>query len=405
MNRDEKMVVGLMGCSHALSHGYLLIYPAVLLLLQKEFSMDYLKLGIVGNIMNFCYGLGALPGGLIYNALGPKRLFLICFLGSSLAAVFVSLSPTVTLFAAGLALLGVLGSVYHPLGNAVISAKVREYGRAMGIHGAVGNIGLSLAPFLIGLIASRWGWRQAYLIFAVPGIVLSAGSLFVDLSLKREKRGSNASVPPKASLVTNLKIYFTPSLVCLYLINVMINFSFVGSITFLPTCLAKRTSFHLLSLDNVAIGGMLSAVVLFMGVFGQFAGGILAQKPHLERNLLLVNILAFPFILAMSFTTNLPLLFLGLIFFFLNFFLQPMANTLLARYTTVEMRGTAFGIFFTVAFCLASSASSFSGWIAQEFGLQWVFLGIGSSVFLLILLTCVLLKIEKSSNAAEHGEG
>ncbi len=190
MDREEKSIVALMGCSHALSHGFLLIYPAVLLLLQKEFSMDYLKLGIIGNVMNLCYGLGALPAGMIYNHLGPKRLYLICFLGSSLAAVFVSLSPTVTLFAAGLALLGVLGSVYHPLGNAVISAKVREYGRAMGIHGAVGNIGLSLAPFLIGLIASRWGWRQAYLIFAVPGIVLSAGSLFVDLSLKREKRSS-----------------------------------------------------------------------------------------------------------------------------------------------------------------------------------------------------------------------
>ena len=88
MNREEKKIVGLMGCSHALSHGFLLIYPAVLLLLQKEFSMDYLELGIVGNIMNFCYGLGALPGGMIYNYLGPKKLFLICFLGSSFRRLF-----------------------------------------------------------------------------------------------------------------------------------------------------------------------------------------------------------------------------------------------------------------------------------------------------------------------------
>jgi len=218
MNREEKKIVGLMGCSHALSHGFMLIYPAVLLLLQKEFSMDYLELGVVGNIMNFCYGLGALPGGMIYNYLGPKRLFLICFLGSSFVAILVSLSSTIALFAAGLALLGIFGSLYHPLGNAVISAKVREYGRAMGIHGAVGNIGLSLAPFIIGLIASRWGWRQAYLFFAIPGIVLSAGSFFVDLSLKREK-GSTSSVPAKASLFRKLRIYSTPSLICLYLIN------------------------------------------------------------------------------------------------------------------------------------------------------------------------------------------
>ena len=397
MNREEKKIVGLMGCSHALSHGFLLIYPAVLLLLQEEFSMDYLELGVVGNIMNFCYGLGALPGGMIYNYLGPKKLFLTCFLGSSFVAIFVSLSSTIVLFAAGLALLGIFGSLYHPLGNAVISAKVREYGRAMGIHGAVGNIGLSLAPFIIGLIASRWGWRQAYLFFAIPGIVLSAGSFFVDLSLKGEK-GSTPSVPAKASLLRNLRIYSTPSLICLYLINAMINFSFIGSLTFLPVCLAKRTSFHLFSMDHVAIGGMLSAIVLFMGVFGQFVGGLLAERPRLEQRLVLVNALSLPFILAMSFATNLPLLFLGLIFFFLTFFLQPMTNTLLARCTSLEMRGTAFGIYFLFAFCVGSTASSFSGWIAQRFGLQWVFLGIGSSVLVMIFLSSLLLRIRKREN-------
>ena len=397
MNREEKKIVGLMGCSHALSHGFLLIYPAVLLLLQKEFSMDYLELGVVGNIMNFCYGLGALPGGMIYNYLGPKRLFLICFLGSSFVAIVVSLSSTIVLFAAGLALLGIFGSLYHPLGNAVISAKVREYGRALGIHGAVGNIGLSLAPFIIGLIASRWGWRQAYLFFAIPGIVLSASSFFVDLSMKREK-GFNPSVPSKVSRLANLRIYFTPSLICLYLINAMINFSFIGSLTFLPVCLAKRTSFHLFSMDHVAIGGMLSAIVLFMGVFGQFVGGLLAERPHLERRLVLVNVFSLPFIVAMSFATNLLLLSLGLVFFFLNFFLQPMTNTLLARCTSLEMRGTAFGIFFLFAFCVGSSASSFSGWIAQRFGLQWIFLGIGSSVLVMIFLSSLLLRIRKREN-------
>jgi len=397
MNREEKKIVGLLGCSHALSHGFLLIYPAVLLLLQKEFSMDYLELGVVGNIMSFCYGLGALPGGMIYNYLGPRKLFLTCFLGSSFVAIFVSLSSTIVLFAAGLALLGIFGSLYHPLGNSVISAKVREYGRALGIHGAVGNIGLSLAPFIIGLIASRWGWRQAYLFFAIPGIVLSAGSFFVDLSLKREK-GSTPSVPAKVSLLRKLRIYSTPSLICLYLINAMINFSFIGSLTFLPVCLAKRTSFHLFSMDHVAIGGMLSAIVLFMGVFGQFVGGLLAERPRLEQRLVLVNVLSLPFIAAMSFATDLLLLFLGLIFFFLNFFLQPMTNTLLARCTSLEMRGTVFGIYFLFAFCVGSTASSFSGWIAERFGLQWVFLGIGGSVLVMIFLSTLLLRIRRRQN-------
>jgi len=182
MTRDEKMVVALSGCSHALSHGYMLIFPAVLLLLQKEFSLGYLQLGIIGNIMSFSYGLGALPGGMIYNRVGPKRLFLLCFLGSSLVALFIAGSSRLILFTIGLALLGALGSVYHPLANALITSKVREYGRALGIHGAAGNLGLAAAPFLAGLIASAYGWRWAYLGFAIPGVGIAIWVLLMDLS-------------------------------------------------------------------------------------------------------------------------------------------------------------------------------------------------------------------------------
>src|SRR5512143_258940 len=103
MTREERKIVALTGSSHALSHGYLLVFPAVLLLLKEEFSMGYLGLGVVGNIMSFSYGLGALPGGMIYNRLGPKRLYLLCFLGSSVALILVGFSSGLLLFAAGLA--------------------------------------------------------------------------------------------------------------------------------------------------------------------------------------------------------------------------------------------------------------------------------------------------------------
>jgi len=398
MQRDEKVVIGLTGCSHALSHGCMLIFPAVLLLLQKEFSLGYLELGIIGNIMIFTYGLGALPGGMIYNLIGPKKLYLICFLGSTAALIIVAASSSLILLTAGLALLGAFGSIYHPLANALITAKVREYGRALGIHGAAGNVGLAMAPFVVGLIASYLGWRYAYLWFALPGIVLSCWSLFVDMSPQEEIRTIDKSSLEQTPAWRRFKIYFSFPLILLYLVNMMHSFCFNGSLTFLPTYMAKRTSFHLFSLDSVALGGMLSSIALFVGVLGQYGGGILSQRPHLERKFLLLSIFSFPFILTMSFATDLLLLILALIFFFLNFFLQPMNNTLLAQYTAVKMRGTAFGIFFFTAFVFGSSASSFSGYVAQKFGLEWVFMGLSSSILLLVFLALLLLKIKRPAH-------
>jgi len=401
MNRSEKMIVALTGCSHALSHGYQLIFPTVLLLLQKEFSVGYFELGVVGNIMSLAYGLGALPAGMIYNRLGPKKLFLLCFFGSSIVSFLVSASPSLILFTAGITFLGALGSIYHPLANALITAKVREYGNALGIHGAVGNIGLATTPFVAGLIASSFGWRHVYLWFVLPGIILSLWALLVDMSTRpRLQEGDNSSLR-KESLRKRARIYFSLPLVILYIINILHSFCYQGAITFLPTYLAKRTSFHLFSLDSVAIGGVLSAIVLSMGVFGQYGGGVLSQKPQLERNFLLVAIIVFPTIFVMSFTADLLLLALALIYFTFLFFLQPINNTLLARHTTESMRGTAFGIYFFSAFAIGSLASSYSGFVAQTFGLQWVFLGLSGSAFLLISFAFLLLRI-RESNGTSH---
>jgi MFS family permease len=367
----------------------------VLLLLQKEFSIGYLELGVIGNIMTFTYGLGALPGGMIYNYLGPKKLYLFCFLGSAITVVLVAISSGLLMFTAGLALLGVLGSIYHPLANSLITSKVRGYGQALGIHGSAGNVGLASTPFIVGLIASYLGWRQAYLWSALPGVILSIWAFFVDMSPKEELRTVDKPTPAEKSTPRRLKAYFSLPLVLLYLTNMFQGFAFSGSLIFLPAYMAKRTSFHLFSLDSVALGGMLSAIVLGVGVLGQYGGGILAQRSRLERKMLLMPSLSFPFILAMSFTTDLLLLITALIFFFFNFFLQPMNNTLLAQYTAVEMRGAAFGIYFFLSFVFGSLASSFCGFIAQHFGLEWVFMGLSGSVLVLIFTAFFLQKIER----------
>jgi sugar phosphate permease len=62
------------------------------------------------------------------------------------------------------------------------------------------------------------------------------------------------------------------------------------------------------------------------------------------------------------------------------------------------MRGTAFGIFFFLAFVFGSLAATFSGFIAQHFGLQWVFMGLSSSAFLLIIIAFFVLKMKRPSH-------
>jgi len=395
MTREERRIVALTGGSHALTHGYLLILPAVLLLLREEFSMGYLGLGVVGNIMTFSYGLGALPGGMIYNRLGPRRLYLLCFLGSAVVCLLIAASPGLILFTAGLSVLGALGSVYHPLANSLITSKIKKYGIALGIHGAAGNVGVAAAPILAAAVGSWLGWRFAYLLFALPGIALALWSTFIDMEVRGiEKKNRPVEAASPTGSPISFWAYFSLPLIVIYFLNMLHSFAYHGAILFLPAYMAKNISIHIFSLDSVAIGGMFSGIALCMGVFGQYFGGILGQKPGLERNVLILSAAGLPFILAMAFTRDFFLIGASLVFFFFNFALQPTTNTLLAQRTTVPMRGTAFGIYFFAAFGLGSIASSFSGYIAQRFGLPWVFVGLSFTTVILIAVAFVLLKIK-----------
>jgi MFS family permease len=345
--------------------------------------------------MTFSYGLGALPGGMIYNRFGPRRLYLLCFLGSAVVSLLIGVSPGLILFTAGLSVLGALGSVYHPLANSLITSKVKKYGIALGIHGAAGNVGVAAAPIIAGMIGSWLGWRYAYFLFAIPGIALAVWSIFIDMEvreIKKENRPDEAAAqfaPPISRWA-----YFSLPLIFIYLMNMLHSFSYHGAILFLPAYMAKNISIQIFSWDSVAVGGMFSGIVLLIGVFGQYFGGSLGQKPGLERSVLILSATGLPFILAMAFTRDFFLIGASLVFFFFNFALQPATNVLLAQRTTLPMRGTAFGIYFFAAFGLGSVASSFSGYIAQRFGLSWVFVGLSGTTVLLIAVAYALLRIK-----------
>jgi MFS family permease len=396
LSKNEKQIIALLGCSHALTHGYLLLLAPLLSLLQKEFSMGYFGVGIIGNIMILAYGLGALPGGVLYDRFGPRKIFLTCFLGSAGISILICLSFNYTLFAVGITLLGALGSVYHPFANSLISQKVETYGRAMGIHGAAGNVGIALTPILAGAMASLWGWRETFAFFGLMGVLLSVWSFFIDISdTQKETRVSTAGTH-RYGARGKLDTFFSPPLILLYLANMLNAFCFYGTVIFLPTYMAHQISSHNFSFENVAMGGILSGIVLSMGIIGQYTGGVLGGKPELPRNLMLMGALAFPFLFAMSFQRNFFLLLVSLIYYFLNFCMQPMCNVLVVRYTTSEARGTVFGIFFFISSGAGSFAASFAGYLAQRFGLSSVFQGMGVMAMLMFVMTFWLFRVSKN---------
>ena len=60
-------------------------------------------------------------------------------------------------------------AIYHPIGTAMlVEAAGDRPGRAIGVNGVFGNIGVALAPVVTAFLAQHAGWRFA---FVLPGAI------------------------------------------------------------------------------------------------------------------------------------------------------------------------------------------------------------------------------------------
>jgi EmrB/QacA subfamily drug resistance transporter len=105
---------------------------------------------------------GVLPGGLLGDRFGRKKMLLVALVGYAAGSVFAALSETPGMFIAAQAVLGLGAALVIPLvlsGIAVLFTA-EERPRAVGIWAAANFVALPLGPIVGGWILSNlwWGW-------------------------------------------------------------------------------------------------------------------------------------------------------------------------------------------------------------------------------------------------------
>lgn len=199
------------------------------------------------------------------------------------------------LFAARAAIgLGEAG--YAPGGTAMISALYPEHKRALmvGIWNASIPLGMAAGIVIGGAIASRWGWRHAFGIVALPGLLIALLFFFVKdyktVALERTADRSAAAhgAGPALKRMSNPEIARTfartPSLLLTYLGFAGMMFTSISMSTFLPTYFQRIQGFPLQKATLLASGIMLTSIV------GSPLGGWIADawmKKRVQARLLL----------------------------------------------------------------------------------------------------------------------
>jgi EmrB/QacA subfamily drug resistance transporter len=139
----------------------------------REFTMDAVSLSWVAMAYTLANAMSLLPVGRLADILGRRRIFTTGVSGYVVASLVVGLSSSGAMLIAARFVQGAFASMMFATSTAILTSvfPAGERGRVLGINTAAVYTGLSVGPFLGGLMTQTLGWRSIFLAGAVLGLV------------------------------------------------------------------------------------------------------------------------------------------------------------------------------------------------------------------------------------------
>ena len=404
MRAQDRAITGLTTIGHALVHTYELSIPILMTVWLRELGASTAELGIAVSVGYALFGLGALPGGILTDRFGSKRLIGACLLGMGGAFVLLSLAQGLILIAGALAVWGAAASVYHPAGLTLISKGAAERGRVFAYHGMAGNLGIALGPLAATVLLLFLDWRIVCLVLAVPGLLM----LPVIRRLRVREQTASEPISEEAGPASDAfswrqfwadtKTLFASGFSVVFLIVLLAGMFYRGVLTFLPDLLERIATLEPVTLSGTLTlepGRYVYVGLLLVGVLGQYAGGRLSDRLPIEHSLAValtaLSLIAFFFLPAAGLGL-MPLLAISSALGFLLFGLQPLYQAAVADYTPPGARGLSYGYNYLGVFGVGALGAALAGTVLDAFGPQTMFSVLSLLTLLAALAAAVLAR-------------
>ena len=139
----------------------------------EEFSMNAITMSWVAMGFLLSSAVFLVPLGKVADIMGRKKIFLYGNILVALSSLFCALSTSGTMLITIRIVQGIGSAMTFATGMAIITSAFppHERGKAIGINVSAVYFGLSIAPFLGGMLTQTLGWRSLFL-FTLPFAVL-----------------------------------------------------------------------------------------------------------------------------------------------------------------------------------------------------------------------------------------
>ncbi|MEN6424623.1 MAG: MFS transporter [Phycisphaerales bacterium] len=185
---DDKLVVRMLSFRWllfaVLAAAYCLVYfhrqslSVVAGELQKDFQASAGVIGLLGSVYFYCYAFMQIPSGLLSDSVGPRKTVAISLLLATAGSLLFSVASSIPVAIVARAMVGLGVSMVFIPTMKVLSQwfRAREFAHMGGLFQAAGGVGVLAGTWLLGWLATRWGWRVSFQIITVCtlGIALAA---------------------------------------------------------------------------------------------------------------------------------------------------------------------------------------------------------------------------------------
>ncbi len=369
--------------AHGLTHYSLLILPtAVLTMVTADggFGTDYgpiLKLATGGFVL---YGLFSLPQGWLAARLGRHALLAVFFLGTGCCLMLSGLATSKLALGAALAGAGLFAAIYHPVGTAMLVDVAGDRpGRALGLNGVFGNVGVATAPVVTALLASQFGWRWA---FIVPGLACAALGL-AWLRMPSTDHHRRTAGTPFPAIPRHL---VRRAVIVLLLIAAVSGLVFNAFSLLIPKLMQERLA------DDpslVWLAGIAATAATLCGALTQATVGRMIDRLTLKRVFLPLALVLAPALVALAFAHGWALVPVAGLVAAAVFGQVTVNETMTARYISPELRTRMYSIRFFIGFLGSALAAPMVSESHERTG-DLVSAILVLAVFAVVILLCAL---------------
>jgi MFS family permease len=358
MNSPSR-VIGFVNAAHFIDHYAMLIFAAAVIVMGPALGMSYSELLPYATPGFVAFGAASLVTGWLGDSWSRRHMLVIFFIGIGAAMIAVGFVRTPLQLGAALLAIGLVASIYHPVGTAMIVSYADRLGREMGVNGVWGNLGVASSALVTGVVGQYLGWRFA---FIIPGVVTVVIGVAFARTVVHENRTGAKQAAAQARVA---KQDMWRVILALLLVVVAISTTFNAVTVSLPKLFAERLAGMT---QSPAMLGIIAAGVYVFGAMTQYTIGKLLDRHSLKSVALPLSFMLAPFLYLAASLSDLPLILVSIGIVMGAFGQVTVNDAMVGKYTSEEWRSRAYAVRYFVGFTAAGASVGLVAWLYRHGG-------------------------------------